>query len=131
MVQVKDLGGQRVAVDNPAMQLFLRIKQGPYISAGKRYGWKGTGVGVNVGILRYCDREGLTLCIISGAKGDRYYRARLPASGLLHITEKHQSYENHGTVKVCILPFIRDLFETVIDPEQVKTVLSYLEGRQS
>jgi len=124
---VQDVTGQKVVIDKAAMQLFLWIREGPYRTAGKRFGWKGPGIGVNVEILRYCDKESLTLCIISGKKHDRYYRARLPVSDLLALTEKYGSQEKYGGVKVCVLPFTRDLFETVIDPEQVRIVLSYLE----
>jgi len=124
------LGGETVIIHDDSRELFHWIREGPYLKAGKIYGWSGPGFGVNYDILRYAEDGGYQLCIISGKRADRYYKARVPAKDLLKISEALSAIEKRGNTEVLIVPFTRDNFQTIIDPETVTRVLELLGGLQ-
>ena len=123
--------GQPIFLQTEKKQLFLWIKEGPYITAGKLYGWTGPGFGVNKVILEYAASVGYSLCIISGRKIDRYYKARFNCSSLLQFCRDRGAIERRGGVEIFVIPFTRDFFETVSDQKAVEEVVKILEGGAS
>jgi hypothetical protein len=124
----KQLKGQRVALDINRRLLFLWLKAGPYLKAGKRYGWKGVGFGVNKAILNYASSFEYRLCIISDGKLDRYYKAKKNCLEIKWFCEDKKAVERRRGQIIYVLPFTDEFFETVYEAEVVEAVIKALGG---
>jgi len=114
---------QRVAIDDFSKRLFHRIHSGPYITAGKRFGWNGVGIGINRAIVEYCIKRGLRLCILYEPYHDRYYPCKVSSDHLLKFAKQHGSDRiKKFRTKLCVVPFNVKLFPSKKGTKAAETV---------
>ena len=119
--------GQPIFLQTEKKQLFLWIKEGPYIKAGKLYGWTGPGFGVNKVILEYAASVGYSLCIVSGERFDRFYRLKKDCWSVMNFCRECGAIEKRRGVEIYVIPFTRGFFETGFDAKTVEEVVESFE----
>ena len=102
-----EISGQTVIVHDRTLYMWLR--KGPFLSAGKKYGWNPPvpGLGVNLDILKYASKNDLKLRIFVGDKWDRCYETH--PNMFLGFGEPHVEKGIH----LRILPWSTTYFVTV------------------
>jgi len=120
---VTHIFGQPLYQDLANKRLFIWLRKGLYKTAGKKYGWRGAGVGVSKLILLYAERHNFAIAVICGGVLDRYYLAKISASALFALCAKHRSFEVRRGVEICVLPFNKDVFATIRDKETVLSIV--------
>jgi hypothetical protein len=97
--------------------LYLHLKKGPFLSAGKKFGWNPPvpGLGVNAEIVRYAREKDLVIRIFVKAKLDRCYETHpniFLGLGRRYIVERTALY---------LLPWSGMYFKTVTDfPQEIR-----------
>ncbi|MFQ6077357.1 MAG: hypothetical protein ACE5Z5_14725 [Candidatus Bathyarchaeia archaeon] len=90
---------------------YFLLKNGPYLSAGRHYGWNGPGLGLNEEILKFTVEMGVNVRIFVEPKRDRCYEA--DPLVWLQESRKRRSLQRRGSVLIRILPWTREFFTTV------------------
>jgi len=127
---VTHIFGQPLYQDLANKRLFIWLRKGLYKTAGKKYGWRGAGVGVSRQIILYAERHNFRIAVICGGVLDRYYLAKLSASALFALAAKHRSFEVRRGVEICVLPFNKDLFTTMRDQSTVLSIVRAFGERE-
>jgi hypothetical protein len=108
MKEHKAINGEEIEYDESEGILYLHIRE-PYYTAGRRFGWNGTmiGIGISYDILNFATKKRLALIQITVGNGKKQYQIET-----IKYTESHSRMHKKGTLLI-LVPWDDKHFETV------------------
>lgn len=101
---------------------YMCLRDGPYLTAGKTYGWAPPiGLGISRRILDDCLLSGSRLRIFVTANWKKAYEVH--PKDVLFFSKEHSSIQTRGTVEIRIIKFSKEHFRTIIGVVTFKEIL--------